>query len=475
MIALLLLAAGVVDPSWSQANLPSARGGSAATVSNGRLYVAGGFNSTAGIGDVLLAPLGGDGSVGSFTPLTSLPTPAGSIAISIANGRLYVAGGNISEVDYAFVNASDGTIGAFTATAPLNDAPYGNGLVYHGGALFSIGGAHVTGGASPTTTFFNHVFSAPVPVGTPDLTWSGSTALPEALAYSATAFAGSVIYVIGGQQAATGPEFGGVYAVTDSAGALGTWAAIADLPYGVMGATAFASGGFLFVVGGETAGVQRNDVLQARILTPSSLGSWIHGTPLTTARYLHAGAVNNGYAYVIGGYGGGAYQQTIEYKKLTTPGPAAKLLISGAPSTAHVGDCVGPLTVSLQDISGAATWADADIHLSIAGNGQMHSEETCGGSSQTSQYTIAGGTESTQFWVYAVSAGVPLAPSVSDNGGVLTSATSSSIAVAAATPPPSGAPDPHGVNGWGCSSSGAGWLALLAALFVAKRHRRIEA
>lgn len=459
MITLLVLLATVPDAAWSHAALPSVRADSGAAVYNGRLYVAGGYNSSSGLTDVLFAGLGGDGSLSSFIATTPLPNAEGGIGIAGWPTGLYVAGGNIAEVDFARFNG-DGTLGAFATTNTLTRAPYGQGLIAAGGILYAVGGAHASGTApNQTITYFTDVSVGTLGVSDGTVTWTAGAALSAGRAHHGLASDGTYLYVAGGEGpgGANGTDLADVQRALLNQGSPAAWVQTATLPSARRGVAAFVSGGFLFVIGGSNNFTRLDDVLQARIMSDGSLGAWIRTTALTTARYLHAAVASNGYLYVIGGYGND-YLSDIEWKKLSTPGPAEKLAVSG-PATAQVGACAGPFTVQLHDASDAPTWADADVLVTVGNVTSVHSTSSCT-ADQATQFTITAATDSTQFWV-RVNQGpdVAIASAAQMTGG------SAEFAVTAQPSPA----DPHTVNGWGCASLDAGWLALLALLYSSRR------
>ena len=120
-----------------------------------------------------------------------------------------------------------------------------------------------------------------------------------------------------------------------------------------------------------------------------------------------------------------------------------------------MGDCVGPFTLQLLDAAGQATWADELINAAVD---RPHDDEwLCNHLSADKAVPILGGNARGVFYLHAESSGT-LRVTVSVPG--LTSPGPVDVAVG---PPP----DPHTVNGWGCSSGGtvAGWLAFLLLLY----------
>jgi hypothetical protein len=461
MIALLLAAAVVpIDSEPWQVTDGPARAGLAAAVWNGRLYVAGGSSPSGNSTDVLFAPLSPTGAPGALTSTTPLRAPRAEFGMAALSGRLYVAGGGTAEVDFASIGA-DGSVGSFAATRPLPQAVSGAGFIAADGRLYAVGGMRMT--STPPATYFADVF-----VGTPDpitgqVSWAAGTPLPAGRSRLGVIASAGSLYVVGGEidDGANGAASKDVLTATlDAQGIPGPWTQLAPLPGGRRLAAVFESGGFIFVAGGQDSGhTYRNYVMQVRILPDRSLGFWTSGSALPRERWLHAAAVADGRAYVVGGRIIGGYASDLDWRRLRTPGPAAALALSG-PTAATVGDCFGPFIVQLLDTSGKVTWPDAPIVLNVAS--QPHYDEMyCNHASPDTSIPVVAGLDSAMFYLHATAAGTM---SVTASGPGLTSAAPIDVSV---HPPP----DPHLVNGWGCSTSGPamGWLALLVLLYSSRR------
>jgi hypothetical protein len=456
VIALFALLAVVPDPAWHAASVPAAHADVGTVAFNGFLYVAGGYDGAGGTANTYFAPLGADGSIGAFSTTTALPNATGAIGLAAIDSRLYVAGGNIDVVSFAPINAG-GTLGAFIATNGLTRAPYGQGLVASGGFLYAVGGAHLDG--AQNVTYFSDTSIGAINASDGTVTWSSGVALPSSRAYHAVASDGSHLYVAGGLDAG-GPISEVLVSLSGNGSTTVPWNVTTALPTARLGATAFTSGGFLFVVGGQDSTLNvLDDVLQARINSDGSLGAWIKTTPFPHARYLHGGAASNGYGYVVNGFGAD-YTADAEWKALATPGPYTALTLDGLPASIHLGDCVGPLTAQLRDSGSAPTWADHDLPLTFVTDdtGVVHSNPEC--TSPLTQPKIAAAADSLRFWVRAQQAPtLVLHVSTLDN---ISDEFSVDVAESA---------DPHTVNGWGCrSGSPAGFLALLLLLAYSSRR-----
>jgi hypothetical protein len=463
--------------NWNAGPPSIVRADVAAAVWNGRLYVVGGYDNVGPIGPVEFAALGGDGSLGAFATSTPLALPRGAVGAAAVNGRLYVAGGNTGALDMAPIN-SDGTLGAWTSDAnALSRMPYGQGLVASGNTLFAVGGAHVTGSAPNfDTTWFTDVSIGQVNSSSGAVTWAAGPPFTTARTHHGVAVGNGYLYILGGEGA--GPaQLSDVQFAPINGGALSAWSSTTQLPTARTSVAAFVSGGFLFAVGGRSGLNQLGDVLQARILSNGALGAWIRSKTIT-ARYLHAAAVNSGYAYVVDGFTN-AYASKVEWKKLETPGPAKALSVDALPAAMTTAQCA-PVTVSLRDQGSQATWSDTSFQVSLAtGRGpaggavgaRFFSNTDCTGDAVTG-VAFGAGVDQLVFGVQPTEADNNLQVLLSASG--LTDAASTFIKVTLA-PQPALADDPHGINGWGCATGGAGPLGALSGLWVlAARRRRRE-
>ena len=114
---------GVIG-SWSTGSLPTTLGWGSATIANGYLYYAGGYNGTTNVATVYYAQLNaGTGAVGSWTTSpNSLPATRDSGNLVSLNNFLYFTGGvNSSNVPVttnyvASINAGTGAVGTWSST-----------------------------------------------------------------------------------------------------------------------------------------------------------------------------------------------------------------------------------------------------------------------------------------------------------------------------------------------------------------------
>jgi N-acetylneuraminic acid mutarotase len=190
--------------SWNRAtSLPSSRALHTSVVYNGYLYVIGGYtSSTTYSTEVYYAPLNPNGTLGSWSSTTSLPSGRYSHTSVVYNGYLYVIGGRTSstyystEVYYAPLNPN-GTLGSWSSTTSLPSGRYSHTSVVYNGYLYVIGGR------TSSTTYSTEVYYAPLnPNGTLG-SWSSTTSLPSGRYSHTSVVYNGYLYVIGGDTSST--------------------------------------------------------------------------------------------------------------------------------------------------------------------------------------------------------------------------------------------------------------------------------
>ena len=128
--------------------LPVALANGSTFAANGYLYYMGGINgSGTTVGATYYAPLNSDGSLGSWTSTTSLPTTAANFASVVMNGNVYMIK-NSTTVSYAPLN-SNGTIGTWVSDSnALPVSLTGMGAVTYNGYIYVMGGYNGTAGTT---------------------------------------------------------------------------------------------------------------------------------------------------------------------------------------------------------------------------------------------------------------------------------------------------------------------------------------
>jgi N-acetylneuraminic acid mutarotase len=157
-----LNADGTVGPWVGTTSFPAPRDWHASAAYKGFLYVIGGYaGSGVVLGDVWVATLNADGTVGTWRAATDLPSVRYAHTAAAYNGFLYVVGGDDlsipkEEVLYAHIQ-SDGTLGAWGGTVDLPGQRYGHTSEASNGYLYVVGGDDASGFG-----YYSDVFFAPL-------------------------------------------------------------------------------------------------------------------------------------------------------------------------------------------------------------------------------------------------------------------------------------------------------------------------
>ena len=294
---------------------------------NGYFYVVGRYDGTFH-GDCYYAALNSDGTVGTKQTCTSLSSSRDTVGVVAYSGYLYAIGGNSSgteytTVEYAPINAN-GSIGSWTATTSL-PTPIGfHGTFVYNDYLYSIGGTGNSGTAI-TSTYY-----APINANGTIGSWQSTTSLPVGRAVFGLQQSNGYVYVIGGSgdyNLSTAPYSTTYYAPINSDGTLGSWAATTALPGGLSAPHSAVYNGYLYIMGGNTSSGDSptSAVLYAQINANGTVGSWLSTNSLATTLSEGSGFAYGGYLYSYEGRNVG----DIEYAKIDPVGTATGYTTSG--------------------------------------------------------------------------------------------------------------------------------------------------
>ncbi|GEM_PF-3186186 len=336
--------------------LPAARYRHASAVGKGYVYAIGGGNAGGAYDTVYKAKANADGTLGAWAATTALPAQRFYPTAGVANGYLYVLGGQLggsaqSTVYYGKIN-EDGTITAWsTATAGLPAARAEHCTAVANDYLYVIGGS-----PGVSTVYYAK------PGATGDIaSWTtNATALPASLYDMGCVASNGNVYVLGGYTAA-GSAVATVYYGTPNAstGAIPSWTTNgAPLTAARYYLAAAATNGYLYTLGGANSdGSPTTTVYYGKIASDGSVASWTtNANVLTVSRADHSAAAANGFIYVMGGDSGGQ-GTTVHYANALPLHVGGEATVQG---TLHVGgnlEVGGSLTMpggTLLDLSSVA-------------------------------------------------------------------------------------------------------------------------
>ncbi len=288
--------------------------GAAVTAYNGYLYVFGGCTTytitgsscSAATSNSYYAKINADGTVGTWN---SGPTITGGNAygaLVALNNRLYLIGGSNSAgtkqsvVQVSAIGASGSPGSLSNTTAGLSAARERLSAAVYNGYIYVTGGRDAT--SAVTTTSY-----AQPSTSTGDIaSWTNAgNTFTNLRDEHATVAAAGYLYILGGESAGTYYNDVQYSKLDGSTGAPGTWAGTANLPSQLSFLGATAANGYIYAVGGRSA--------QSTCVTGNytasigggtgGLGDWQQsGNNLTSARFGEGVASSNGYLYSIGGH-----------------------------------------------------------------------------------------------------------------------------------------------------------------------------
>ncbi len=310
-------------PAWLSGWRPTApiltaRSGAGAAAVRGRLYLVGGAIADASgprfLNTVEAAKVRPDGSLEAWREVRRLLTPRGFIACVEAKGFLYAIGGMtfadaprgrlLNTVERARI-LDDGTLGPWTAGAPLTTPRRGPAAVVAGDFLYAIGGYN--------GLFLNTVERARIREDGSLTSWE---VVPDILTttryiHGATVEAGRV-YVFGGKNREDGSAKSSVeFSQIQPDGSLGPWQEGPGLLVPRFLSASAALHGYLFVLGGYN-GRYLDGVEGARV-GPEGLRPWSEAARLSRPKEGMAVVAYGSYLYVIGGSRAGDYFRDVEY------------------------------------------------------------------------------------------------------------------------------------------------------------------
>lgn len=147
---------------WYQdAGLSNVRSYLSAVAYNNRLYVSGGLGSSGTVSTTEIADIKPNGTLGSWSSSTALPSARYGHDMQVYNDRLYVIGGapslggtSINTVHYTKIN-SDGTLNSWIQTTSFTTGRFNNGgnmSVVWGAFIYISGGCSAANGSGYCTT-----------------------------------------------------------------------------------------------------------------------------------------------------------------------------------------------------------------------------------------------------------------------------------------------------------------------------------
>lgn len=296
------------------------RFGSSSAIVNGYLYVAGGCTSTTdcttAIDSVQYAAIDVYGNISSaWSAGGNLPAVRAWGTLETAGGTLYYIGGQTStatderpEVYYATPSGGAVTWSTVSSSFDLPDGRTQHSSAVWNDRIYVLGGIAETGGAVSNAVYVSPDLSAGGTIGS---AWSTLTSFDVARSGSAAVAYANNLYILGGYDG-TNYLSDVQFAQINSDGTVDPWVFSTSLPTAIRQGDAFASNGYMYMIGGRSANTTcTSNTLVAPISAnttiatgnnPTGVGEWFE----TNARYegrRYGGSVaySGGRYYLTGG------------------------------------------------------------------------------------------------------------------------------------------------------------------------------
>jgi len=287
--------------SWAAAtSLPGALQMSQAAITKDYVYLISGNNGSATVATVYMAPINSDGTLGTWSTTTSVPVAKRYAQVVVTDGYIYLIGGRnssnttTSTVHVAPVNG-DGTLGTWTSANSLNTAMGISQAIITTDRIYLLGG-HTGSSASAV------VQTATITAGAIG-TWSTTTSMPGPLYASQAITTKNRVYMLGGNGGSGIVDT--TYTAPIVAGIIGTWTTGNTLDYAAAYAQVFSTHDTVYLLG---ASVLSHYVQIATIDEDGLIGTWAQDVPndiYDDAAYSQVVATKD-HLHLLGGNDGSA-------------------------------------------------------------------------------------------------------------------------------------------------------------------------
>ena len=315
---------------------PSTIYNAASVVYNGYIYEIGGCASTcptsavyyalictgqnSGIGGCSTTP----GSIGSWTATSILTSVTEEETAVVYNGYIYETGGStggatLTTASYAKINAN-GTLGTWTTVTSIPIATQNAGSIAYNGYLYVLGGWEPSTGVNQTSAAYYAPINSNGTLGS----WAATTNLEVPLSNANTVAYNGYIYMIGGYNG--GATNTVLFTSINSNGSLSVWTPTTSLPSPTDSYNAVVYNGYVYQVGGGSTSTPLSSVDYAPFQSIPRVGQYSmlvklgDNTNVTPTSIVTRGSAvgNPGIGGLANGFYSGLGGITIRYENATT-------------------------------------------------------------------------------------------------------------------------------------------------------------
>ena len=311
------------------------RGGSAPGVAGGQcgaystsVYCVGGVDASgAPRNDVYTATVSANGNITAWrqSPL-AYPREVTGASCAAASGFLYCIGGihdngrdDMAESYYAQLS-TNGSLGAWQPTTPYPVPIDSESCVAWSSRIYCVGGNNETDGTESTVAPTSTVWFAPA--NSSGLGgWVKTTPYPSGIFVPICFSAGGYVYCVGGSNS-NGNPMGTVYFAPLAENGVGKWAVTTTYPVASVDPSCVIASGYIYCVGGETAGGESptfTDLVYFAPISSGGTGAWMQG-PSYPRNVGTMCVIDQGNLYCVGGFdeSSAGLDGTVNYASLSS-------------------------------------------------------------------------------------------------------------------------------------------------------------
>lgn len=330
---------GVIGTWTTSTSLPVAVSHSQAVLTNNRIYLIGSMVSGANSSAVYTTQINADGTLGTWSTATALPSAVSQAQVVASKNRIYLVGGNngsgVSSV-YTATVGNNGVLSAWSTGTALPVTMFNAQALVFMNRVYLIGG--VVAGAHSSA-----VYTAPINVDGTLGSWTTGTPIPSAMSNSQIAITKNRIYLLAGHSGTqtvattyTAPISAGIsdyspyydgsvklpdltgpsylmpgsgqpwrqqYDINDTQNAdITDWSTNINLPGVLIRSQAIVTKNRVYLLGGNNGSSYVATVYTAPINEDGTLGSWTTGTSLPGLCGNSQPVVTKNRVYLLGGY-----------------------------------------------------------------------------------------------------------------------------------------------------------------------------
>jgi len=249
------------------------------------VYCIGGVDASGGPrNEVYTADFSASGNITGWRSLTAYPQDVSGQACASISGYLYCVGGihdNVGDdlsASYFTKLFPNGSLGEWQATTPYPIPIDSESCVGWSLHIYCIEGNNETGGEVSNVAPSSSVWFAPVNSSGIGV-WAKTTPYPPGIFVPSCYETGGFVYCLNGSDS-NGDPLGTSYFAPLTPGGVGRWTLTMAYPVASVGPSCVIASGFIYCVGGETAGGQSptftNFVYFAQI-SSGGIGPWTQG------------------------------------------------------------------------------------------------------------------------------------------------------------------------------------------------------